>query len=394
MFGLAIASSLLAALAAGQSCSTLPATNSFMGSVVKLPDPFTFLNGSKVTTFADWQCRRDEISALIQRYELGPLPDAASTTVSATLSGSRLSITVTANGKTLSMAPTIRLPSSGSGPFPALIALGGASIPVPAGVAVITYNNEEIAATDPRGRGKFFDLYGRTLPSGATTGGLVAWAWGVSRILDALESLGPATTKIDPKRVAVTGCSRNGKGAMVSGAFDTRIALTIPQEGGSGAMGCWRIAGEMKRNGTRVEDAEQIVNGDQWFAPEFSGFVRSLDKLPFDHHMLAALVAPRPLLVVENSGIDYLGPISSYGCVSAARLVYGALGAQDALGFTQVSHGSSHCQLPSSQNADVAAFFNRYLLGQATADTKIWKPDSRLSLDLKRYVDWTAPNLA
>lgn len=378
---------LLAVLSTGQSCGTLPTAFSYSGSPIKLPDPFTFLNGSKVTTEAEWRCRKEEISSIIQRYELGPLP--ATPEVNASLSGNQLAITVTANGKTLRMTPTIRLPSSGRGPFPAIIALGGASIPVPASVAVISYNNEEIAATDPRGRGKFFDLYGTS----STTGGLVAWAWGVSRILDALEQLGPEATKVDPKRIAVTGCSRNGKGAMVAGAFDTRISLTIPQEGGSGAMGCWRIVAEMKKNGTKVEDAAQIVNGDQWFATEFSKYVNALDKLPHDHHMLAAMIAPRPFLVIENSGIDYLGPISSYGCATAAKTVYEALDAPDNMGFTQVAHGSSHCQLPSNQNADVAAYFNRFLLGQDGANTKIWKPDPKLDLDIERYVDWTAPSL-
>jgi len=54
----------------------------------------------------------------------------------------------------------------------------------------------------------------------------------------------------------------------------------------------------------------EIAATDQWFVTEFLKYVNALDKLPFDHHMLAALVPPRPLLVVENSGIDYLGPIS------------------------------------------------------------------------------------
>ncbi|KAK3312282.1 Glucuronoyl esterase catalytic domain from Hypocrea Jecorina [Apodospora peruviana] len=388
MFRSVALSAFLAGVAASQSCGTLPATISYSGNAIKLPDPFTFLNGTKVTTEAQWRCRREEISALIQRYELGPMPAAPD--VKASFSSNKLTITVTANGKSLTMSPTIKLPSSGTAPFPALIALGGASIPVPANVALITYNNEEIAATDPRGKGKFFDLYG----SSSTTGGLVAWAWGASRIMDALEQLGSATTKIDAKRVAVTGCSRNGKGAMVAGAFDERIRLTIPQEGGSGAMGCWRIVGEMKKNGTKTEDAAQIVNGDQWFATEFSKYVNALDKLPHDHHMLAAMIAPRPFLVIENSGIDYLGPISSYGCATAARMVYGALGAPDGvMGFSQNAHGSSHCQLPSAQNGDVAAYFNKFLLGQESVDTKIWKPDSKLSLDIKRYVDWTAPKL-
>ncbi|KXX74757.1 4-O-methyl-glucuronoyl methylesterase [Madurella mycetomatis] len=322
-------------------CSTIPYSFTFTGgSSIKLPDPFLFINGSKVLTKAGWDCRQDEIAALFQRYELGSMPVVDS--VTATLASNRLSVAVTAGGKSVSFTASIRFPL-GNGPFPAIITLGGPSIPVPAGVAVITFNNEEIAATDPRG-------------------GLIAWAWGVSRIVDALEKLGTSATRINPGRLAVTGCSRNGKGAFVSGAFDSRIRLTLPQEAGSGGMGCWRIVGEMKKNGTRVEDAAQIITGDGWFATEFSNYVNDLAKLPFDHHMLAAMVAPRALLVIENSGIDYLGPVSTFGCATAARLVYRALGKTDSMGFSQVAHGSSHCQLPSSQNTDLNAFLNKFLI--------------------------------
>jgi hypothetical protein len=374
---------------AADSCSILPESVTYKGgSNTKLPNPFQFLNGSKVNTKSDWSCRRDEIRAVFQRYELGPMPPTP--TITASMAPNKLSINITASsGKSISFSVSVKYPS-GSGPFPALIALGGASIPVPASVAVITYNNEEIAATDPRGKGKFYDLYG----SGHKAGGLIAWAWGVARIMDALEKLGPGSTKINAAKVAVTGCSRNGKGAMMAGAFDDRIQLTIPQEAGSGGMGCWRIVGEMKRNGTKVEDAAQIVNGDGWFSTDFSSVVDKLEQLPEDHHMLAGLIAPRPLLVIENSGIDYLGPISTFGCATAARIIYEALGAADTLGFSQTAHGSSHCQLPSNQNADVAAFFNTYLLDQATANTKIFKTDKTYAFDLVRWVDWVAPALS
>lgn len=371
-----------------QTCSIIPESFIFAGgSSIKLPDPFLFVNGSKVLTKADWSCRQDEIGALFQRYELGPMPAVDS--VTATLASNRLSIAATAGGKSVSFTASIRFPS-GNGPFPAIIALGGSSIPVPAGVALITFNNEEIAATDPRGRGKFYDLYGATHPAG----GLIAWAWGVSRIVDALENLGTPTTRINSGRLAVTGCSRNGKGAFVSGAFDSRIRLTLPQEAGSGGMGCWRIVGEMKKNGTRVEDAAQIITGDGWFATEFSNYVNDLAKLPFDHHMLAAMVAPRALLVIENSGIDYLGPVSTFGCATAARLVYGALGEADSMGFSQVAHGSSHCQLPSSQNADLNAFLNKFLLDREDVETgDIFRTDKSYNFHLERWVDWTAPTL-
>ena len=60
---------------------------------------------------------------------------------------------------------------------PAIITIGGASIPIPAGVAVINLNNDDIALQNDgssRGQGKFFTLYG----SGASAGAMSAWAWG------------------------------------------------------------------------------------------------------------------------------------------------------------------------------------------------------------------------
>ena len=146
--------------------------------------------------------------------------------------------------------------------------------------------------------------------------------------------------------------------------------------------------------GTDVEDAAQIVTGDGWFATAFEAFVNDIDTLPEDHHLLAALLAPRPLLVVENSGIDYLAPIGSFGGATAARLIYGSLGAADAIGFTQAAHGSSHCQLPAGQAPDVAAFFARFLLDDGDADTDIFKTDKQFGFDSARWIPWTAPDLA
>src|SRR5690606_9721277 len=84
--------------------------------------------------------------------------------------------------------------------------------------------------------GLFYELYGKEHPASS----MMAWAWGVSRVIDALAST-PAA-RIDAARIAVSGCSRNGKGALVVGAFDERIALTVPQESGAGGSASWRIS--------------------------------------------------------------------------------------------------------------------------------------------------------
>lgn len=105
------------------------------------------------------------------------------------------------------------------------------------------------------------------------------------------------------------------------------------------------------------------------------------------------LVAPRALLVIENSGINYLGPPSTYGCSAAAKTLFKALGVDDNMAASQASHGNSHCQMPSSQNPDVSAFFDKFFFNK-TADTNFLKTDGTFEFSLDRWVQWTLPALA
>lgn len=183
------------------ACTPLPA-NAAIPTVSSLPDPFQFIvGGRRAATKADWECRRAEILELAQRQELGTFPPKPSS-VTASFSGNTLTINASQSGKSTSFSVTISNVPSGTGPHPAIIAYGAASIPVPAGVAVIVFNNNQVAAQDgqgSRGVGRFYDLYGSSHSAGALT----AWAWGVDRIIDAIE-LTPGT-KLDPKRIGVTG---------------------------------------------------------------------------------------------------------------------------------------------------------------------------------------------
>ena len=125
----------------------------------------------------------------------------------------------------------------------------------------------------------------------------------------------------------------------------------------------------------------------------FSTYAPDTSALPYDHHMLMALVAPRALLVIENSGIDYLGPISTYGCSIATRMVYESLGAEESMGVSQAAHGNSHCQMPSSQNPEVAAFYTKFLLGK-TADTNVVKTDGKFNWVASQWIDWVLRKLS
>ena len=370
------------------TCTALSG-NPTSSTIPKLPDPFSRSSGSRVTTKAEWTCRQAEISQLFQLNELGTKPPKPSS-VTGSLSGNTLTINVSDSGKSISFSVSITYPSSGTAPYPAIIAYGAMSIPTPAGVAVITFNNDDIAAqqsSSSRGSGKFYTLYG----SGHSAGALMAWAWGVSRIIDAVETT--ANIRINPLRIGVTGCSRNGKGAIVAGAFDTRVALTIPQESGSGGSACWRLSDAQKSSGQNVQTASEIIGENVWFSKLFDPFATSaVTRLPVDHHFLAGLVAPRGLFVIENTSMEWLGNLSCLGCMTAGRAIYQALGVTSNMGFSQVGN-HNHCQFPSSQQSELTAFVNKFLLDQST-NTDIFKTDGNLNFDKSNWMPWSVPTLS
>ncbi|EAU87167.1 Cip2 [Coprinopsis cinerea okayama7 len=371
------------------TCPNLPGSINLVANS-RLPDPFTFINGQKVTSKADWECRQKEISELFQRYEAGTLPGKPES-VTGSLSGNSLTVNVRNGGQSISFSASIQFPS-GNGPFPAIIAVGGSSIPTPNGVAIINFNNNDIAdqqGQSSRGRGKFYTLYGSNHSASAMT----AWVWGVSRIIDVLETL--PNSRIDVSRLGVTGCSRNGKGALMVGAFEPRIALTIPQESGSGGAACWRISDAMSRNGVNTQTARQIVGENVWFSPVFNQYVNRVDDLPFDHHLLAGLVAPRGLLVIDHSGIDWLGPQSVYGCMVTGRKIYQALGVPNNMGISQIG-GHNHCMFPGSQQNDLNAFVDKFLRGNNNANTNIQRTDAPNNAGFveSQWVNWQVPTLS
>ncbi|KAK6520406.1 carbohydrate-binding module 1 [Arthrobotrys conoides] len=354
----------------------------------KLPDPFTFANGQKATTKEQFKCRQAEISAAMQQYELGTKPGKPQS-LTASWSGNTLTINVSDQGKSISFSVTVTAPSGGRAPYPAIIGYDGGSIPIPAGVAKISFSIADIAAqanTGSRGQGKFYNLYG----SGHSAGALTAWAWGVSRIIDAIE-ITPATN-INPARIGVTGCSRNGKGAFVAGALDDRVALTLPQESGSGGSACWRLSDYQKSQGQNVQTASQIITENVWFSTAFNANVNQVSRLPFDHHSLAALVAPRGLYVIENTSMEWLGALSTYGCMKAGSLVYQALGVSSNMGYSQVGH-SDHCGFPAAQQgSELSSFINRFLLDQSVT-TNVFRTDGNLNFNQANWVDWSVPTL-
>jgi len=359
----------------------------------KLPDPFKFMNGKRMTRKKDWKNRRAEIAALAQEFEYGYKPATPASATTGSFAANMVTVNVTDQGKNISFNCTITYPTTGSKPYPAMIGMGASNLNNQAlldmGVAIINFPNNRVAeqnTASSRGKGLFYDMFGADHSASAT----MAWAWGVSRLIDALEKT-PAAN-IDANRLGVTGCSRNGKGALTVGAFDERIKLTIPQESGAGGAASWRISDTQLAAGKKVQTLSQIVTENVWFRGNFSQFSKTADKLPFDQHSILALCAPRAVLVIDNTTIDWLSPVSAWAGANAAHKVWQALGESDKMGISQVG-GHNHCAFPDAQIPELTAYVQKFLVGTGTANTAIMKTDGGFTFDEAAWIDWTVPAL-
>jgi len=355
-----------------------------------LPNPFNFRSGNPFSKKSDWTCRRQEIGELTQTFSLGIKPDKPEK-VSSELTSDELIIHVQHQNKKIKFSAKIIWPKTGKAPYPAIIGMGGSWINneeiLNQGVALITFPNNDVAEqlnSSSRGKGKFYDLYGSSHSAGA----LMAWAWGVSRLIDGLEN----QNQINIHRLGITGCSRNGKGALVAGAFDQRIRLTIPQESGAGGSTSWRVSEMQLARGQNVQTLRQIVQENAWLTDQFKQFSESVNLLPFDQHLLIGMLAPRAILLIENTSMEWLGNESTYVSALASKEIWKALDIKDRFGFSQQG-GHNHCQLPPEQAVEINAFIQKFLLDNNAGQTNIFHTDGNFSPDLKSWINWSTPEL-
>lgn len=352
----------------GTSCMAppLPAAGDLINNPV-LPDPFSWSNGSgRSTNFSDWECRRNEIKAEIERYEIGAKPVAPSI-ITASYSSGVLTVNVTNNGQTLVLTSNVTMPT-GQGPFPVIIGMNSGTGSIPAslfeGAIQIPFMHNQVVTYSSTSTKVLTDPYYSLYPDLVNSGNYSAWSWGISRLIDGL-TLVQAEMNADVNHIAVTGCSYAGKMALFAGAFDERIALTIAQESGGGGVNSWRVS-------ETLGNVEKIDNTNySWFmsgmGTDFSG---RPNVLPHDHHELMAMVAPRALFVLGNPDYEWLGDESGYVADRAAEKVYETLGIADRFGFS-IRGNHSHCALPEESNSEVQAFVDKFLFDDAEANTDI-----------------------
>ncbi|MDE6342215.1 MAG: hypothetical protein K2K93_07850 [Muribaculaceae bacterium] len=351
-----------------------------------LPDPFVFTDGTKSTDYPDWERHRSEILQQLWHYELGEKPRVNPDSIDASLAGDTLTVTIHEAGHSLTLQSHIIYPE-GDGPFPVVIGVGFPTGSLPKelfldiGVAAMPFDFVKVMShTQKRGEEPINALY----PDNIEMGAYSAWPWGISRLIDGLFKLGEEKTRLNLERIAVTGCSFAGKMALYAGAMDERITLTIAQEPGGGGINAWRVS-ETLGNVERVGNTNYA-----WFLESMRRFSDSnVSRLPIDHHQLAALVAPRALLILGNTDYEWLADESGYVSSRAAREVWRQFGIADRMGYS-IEGGHPHCQLPLSQYPEVTAFIRRFLLDDNSIDTNVTRASMFEQVDWIKWAPWAS----
>ena len=340
-----------------------------------LPDPLVMFDGTRATTREQWETkRRPELKALFQHYMYGQQPEDRGKIAVKVLHEDAKAFGDKATLKELALsvaplgAPPVHLllvvPNDRKGPVPCFVGMNFSgnhtlvddrqvAIPtawmypgqpgvkgnkateagrgkakdvwaldqsIDRGYAVATFYNGDIDPDQKELREGVRPILSRVgdVEKGDVPATIMAWAWGVSRVVDYL-----VTDKdLDAKRIAVVGHSRLGKTAIVAAAFDERIALAIPHQAGCGGTA------PSRQNDPKAESVARINTGfPHWFCDNFKKFNDDPSKLPFDQNCLAALVAPRPLLFTNAVEDQWANPAGQFEVLKAAEPVYKLLGA-------------------------------------------------------------------
>ncbi len=322
----------------------------------KLPDLFTFEDGRKVRSVEDWQERRREIyktAVELQYGQMPPSPEFLDITPLTTPGPGRINIwriTTGTRAKPVSFSMFAHFPKT-KGPWPVVIDgdLCYDCVQDPAtakifsddGILFVSFNRTELVPDlrNPSRVGNLYDTY-----SELDFGALAAWAWGYSRVLDALIAL----DLVDLTSVTYTGLSRGGKTALLAGAVDARATIVCPEATCAGGSSCYRIhMSALREDGVeaRSETLKDIINAfPDWFGPGMKAYEEDEAALPFDAHSLKALIAPRVFFDCQALSDIWAGPVNTWQTSIAAREAWKLFGKPENVLWYWRSGG--HAQTP------------------------------------------------
>jgi hypothetical protein len=189
------------------------------------------------------------------------------------------------------------------------------------GVATVYYGDidPDFPGGVPHGVRALYLKPGQSEPAPDEWGAIGAWAWGLSRALDYLET----DKNVDAKRVAVMGVSRLGKTVLWAGAHDPRFAMVIASCSGEGGAAISR-----RNYGETIKHLTEPTRYPYQFAANYGKYGDRVNEFPVDAHLLVALIAPRPVLLQTGDTDVWSDPKGEFLAAVAAEPVFKLLGKQ------------------------------------------------------------------
>ena len=183
------------------------------------------------------------------------------------------------------------------------------------------------------GNEPYFNAMLETYRTGKGRPYLYDTVWDVMRLVDYLETRGD----VDAKRIGVMGISKGGTEAYLAAAVDPRISAVVPIIGVQGFR--WALDNDrwQPRVGTfapavHAAAREENTKVDAAFVRRFYDRVAPGIYGDYDAPSMLALIAPRPVLVI-NGDSDPRTPLAGVQeAVALARQTYIKMNADDKLG--------------------------------------------------------------
>jgi hypothetical protein len=336
-----------------------------------LPDPLKLADGRPVRDVRTWLAkRRPELVRLFEEHQYGRAPgrpadmsfevfDAGTPAFDGKAIRKQVTIHFTKDKAGPSLDLLVYLPAGARGPVPLLLNIGfsannlavddqGVKVGtawnpkekrrVPAttgrrmgslnvratiergfGLATFNYADVDPDALGALGHG-IRQVYlgpGQSEPGPGEWGTIAAWAWGISRVVDYLET----DRGVDAKRIAITGVSRLGKTVMWAGAADPRIAAVIASCSGEGGAAISR-----RNYGEAIAHLVAPTRYPYQFARNYAKWAGDPRTSPVDANLLVALIAPRPLLLQTGDTDTWSDPKGEFLAAVSARPVFELFG--------------------------------------------------------------------
>ena len=215
------------------------------------------------------------------------------------------------------------------------------------GYALFVMEGRQVASDDTKHEGAFYDLYPYGPDAAEQTGVLMAWAWGASKVLDAVYAGLDKEFCVDAEASMVTGVSRWGKATAVCGAFDDRFRMTIPTCSGAGGLALYNYFSEGKTYDlSPVGGPESYTYGKNepldclqsdgergWFNDRFLQYKTPAD-IPMDQENLPILAMDKNryyFIIAACMSEDWVNAPAMWECYKKADAVYEREGLGDHL---------------------------------------------------------------